>query len=203
MNKNLLESCTPEQTGQLRWHQPAAIEPLPAGGIRIKAPARCDYFRDPAGKPAINSAPFLFLEAEGDFVAKTHVSHSFLTKWDAAALMALSDDGHWCKLCFEGSDFGTRAIVSVVTRDVSDDANGVNYHWRDVWLQIVRVGNLFAMHYGPDGTQWNMVRYFRLDLPAKIKVGLVAQCPAGEGADIDFHTFQLEHRTIADARAGI
>jgi regulation of enolase protein 1 (concanavalin A-like superfamily) len=47
--------------------------------------------------------------------------------------MVWADSDHWAKLCFESTDFGTRAIVSVVTNGVSDDANGVNYHWPDVW----------------------------------------------------------------------
>ena len=53
------------------------------------------------------------------------------------------------------------------------------------------------------GIHWNMVRYFKLDVPAKIKVGLVAQCPGGEGADLDFYSFQLEHHSVKDIRAGI
>ena len=104
------------------------------------------------------SQHLLYLSVKGDFVMKAHVSPPFKNKWDAAVLMIREDSDSWAKLCFEGSDFGTQAIVSVVTDNgLSDDANGVNYHWPSVWLQIVR--KEIFLHYGPDGKTWNMVRY--------------------------------------------
>ena len=193
------------QFEDFRWQNSSTCEALPQGraGIRIKAPAKCDFFNDPAGVHVMASAPYLFLEIEGDFIAKAHVSHAFKSVWDAAAVMAWADPDHWAKLCFESTDFGTRAIVSVVTHGVSDDANGVNYHWPDVWLQIVRKGNLFGMHYGPDGVHWNMVRYFRMDVAEKVRIGLVAQCPGGGGAELDYYAFHLEHKTVGDVRSGV
>jgi regulation of enolase protein 1 (concanavalin A-like superfamily) len=71
-----------------------------------------------------------------------------------------------------------------------------------VWLQIVRKGNLFGLHYSPDGEQWNMVRYFTLDAPATVRVGMVAQCPVGAGSEMDFLHFSLEAATVQDIRAG-
>jgi hypothetical protein len=73
--------------------------------------------------------------------------------------------------------------VSVVTRGTSDDANGADLTVPEVWLQIYRAGNVFGMHYALDGRIWRMVRLFRLDVPERIKVGLVAQCPAGQEGD--------------------
>ena len=40
--------------------------------------------------------------------------------------MVMQSDAVWGKACFEQSDFGTHAVVSVVTNGVSDDANGCN-----------------------------------------------------------------------------
>jgi len=205
MSMNCLEGLSGKQLGDFQWQNPSTLEAMPQSGtgIRIKAPAKCDFFKDPAGQHVMASAPYLFLEVEGDFTAKAHVSHAFKSVWDAAAVMAWADPDHWAKLCFESTDFGTRAIVSVVTQGVSDDANGVNYHWPDVWLQLVRKGNLFGMHYGPDGVHWNMVRYFKMDVPVKLRIGLVAQCPGGGGAELDFYAFHLEHKTVSDVRAGV
>jgi hypothetical protein len=205
MSCNFLEGLSEGKLGDFQWQNPSTIEALPQGGvgIRIKAPAKCDFFKDPAGMHMMASAPYLYLEVEGDFIAKAHVSHAFKTVWDSAAVMVWTDPDHWAKLCFESTDFGTRAIVSVVTNGVSDDANGVNYHWPDVWLQIVRAGNVFGMQYGPDGVHWNMVRYFGMDVPKKVRIGLVAQCPGGSGAELDFLAFHLEHETVGDLRAGV
>jgi len=205
MSKDYLDQLSGGQLGDFKWQNASTFQVLsPAkAGIRIKAPAKCDYFRDPAGVHVMASAPYLFLEVEGDFTAKVLVSHGFKSVWDAAAVMMWADSDHWAKLCFEATDFGTRAIVSVVTNGASDDGNGVNYHWPEVWLQIVRVGNVFGMQYGPDGIHWNMVRYFGMDVPQKLRIGLVAQCPGGDGAELDFHAFHLENATVRDLRAGV
>jgi regulation of enolase protein 1 (concanavalin A-like superfamily) len=48
-----------------------------------------------------------------------------------------------------------------------------------------------------------MVRVFRLSMPPAVQVGLVAQCPAGSGTTVDFHSFEIEPRTVKDLRAGV
>jgi regulation of enolase protein 1 (concanavalin A-like superfamily) len=202
MPENLLLKLTEQNAAPFQWTHASAYTCLPGGGIRITAPAQCDYFQDPAGALSNDSAPYLHLNVTGDFVAQALVSHPFRFTYDAAALMVRQDANHWAKLCFEATDFGTHAIVSVVARGVSDDANGVNYHWPRVWLQVVRKGSLFALHYAPDGEQWHMARFFRLDVPQIVQVGMVAQCPIGAGTEIDFLHFGLEQRTVTDMRAG-
>jgi regulation of enolase protein 1 (concanavalin A-like superfamily) len=117
--------------------------------------------------------------------------------------MARHDEKNWAKVCFEKTDFGTTAVVSVVTRGLSDDANGANLAVPDTWLQMVRAGNVFALHYAPDGQQWRMVRVFHLDVPETIRVGIVAQCPVGQGTTIDFLSFSIDKHTIANARSGV
>lgn len=204
MGKNLLLDLTEQNMGSFKWENESSYTLLSKGGIQIYAPAETDFFCNPDGTSVQDSAPYLYLDITGDFVMKAHVSHPFKFQWDAAVLMIREDANRWAKLCFEGSDFGTQAIVSVVTDNgVSDDANGVNYHWPSVWLQIVRKGNLFGMHYSPDGKTWNMVRYFALDVPETIKAGMEAQCPVGEGTNVDFMYFSIENRTVEDVRAGI
>lgn len=201
--ENLLLKIKEHDPAPFEWLNPSRYVLLPGGGIRVTAPAKCDYFRDPAGSVTADSAPFLHVKTTGDFVMKALVSHPFRTKWDAAALMIRQDASHWAKICYEGTDFGTHAVVSVVTNGVSDDANGVNYTWPVVWLQMVRKGNVFCVHYGPDGERWNMVRYFSLNVTDELMAGMVAQCPAGAGAEMDFLHFSLEKRTVDDVRAGV
>jgi len=72
-----------------------------------------------------------------------------------------------------------------------------------VWLQLARKGKTFGLQYGPDGVQWNMVRFFTLDAPATIQVGMVAQSPIGPGSEMDFLHFGVENVTVKDARNGI
>ena len=193
-----------EGLGTLSWFNlPSKWEPLSDGGIRVFAPAKTDYFQNPNGEKGTDSAPLLWVPIRGDFVAQAHVRPTFASTYDAGALVVRHDATHWVKLCFEGTDLGTHAAVSVVTNDLSDDANGVDLEAEAIWLQIVRQGSLFGMHYSTDGGKWRMVRYFALALPPQVKVGLVAQSPMGPGTSVDFHSFTIESRRVKNMRAGV
>ena len=203
---NLLTDLNPDhmKSRSLNWeHPPLGWEALPGNGIRVTVQPKVDYFQDPTGAHNKDDAPYLCLEVSGDFVAQAHVRPTFTTTWDAGALMARFDATHWAKLCYESTDLGTHAAVSVVTNEKSDDANGANLTADSLWLQLFRAGDVFGMHYALDGKNWQMVRIFRLAGPPVVKVGLVAQCPAGSGTTIDFFSFSVENRTIQQPRAGI
>jgi regulation of enolase protein 1 (concanavalin A-like superfamily) len=203
---NLLEDLTPAKLAarSLAWdNPPPRWEDLPEGGIRVHVPARVDYFQAPIGDLRKDDAPYLWTSVDGDFSAVAHVRPNWTSVWDAGALMVRQDSTHWAKLCYESTDLGTTAAVSVVTNATSDDANGANLQTPDLWLQVARVGNAFGMHYSFDGHSWQMVRVFRLAMPASVKVGLVAQCPGGPGAQIDLLGFWINHGALHDLRKGI
>jgi regulation of enolase protein 1 (concanavalin A-like superfamily) len=203
---NLLQDLTPETLAahSLSWtHLPEKWEALPGGGIRVHVPPKVDYFQDPAGVHQKDDAPYLWCSITGDFVAQAHVRPTFTTTWDAGAVMARQDAHHWAKLCYESTDLGTTAAVSVVTNGASDDANGADLGAPDLWLQVYRAGDVFGLHYALDGRSWRMVRLFKLSLPHSIQIGLVAQCPAGPGTTIDFLSFTIERRMVTNLRAGV
>ena len=200
---NLLQNVGQDVLGDLQWTNPTRWEPLPGGGVRVLAQARTDFFRNPDGSLPNENGHLLWLPVEGDFVAQAHARPTFASTYDAGALMVRGDETHWAKLCYEATDFGTHAVVSVVTDGRSDDANGVNLDLPSVWLQIVRQGNLFVMHHATDGKTWRMTRYFPLDLPPKIAVGMVAQSPVGPGTMVDFLHFSVERRRVGNLRAGV
>jgi uncharacterized protein len=203
---NLLENISPDNliARSLSWeHPPLNWETLPEGGIRVQVPGLADYFRDPSGQKVKDDAPFLFTPVEGDFVARAHVRPTFASTYDSGVLMVRHDPLTWAKLCFERTDFGTTAAVSVVTNGLSDDANGADLNVPDLWLQMVRIGDTFGLQYSLDGNSWRMVRVFRLIMPPTVKVGIVAQCPAGDGTTIDFLHFSVEKRTAGNLRSGV
>lgn len=177
--------------------------------ISIDAPGHTDWFRNPVpssnaklDEPVAN-APFFYREVTGDFVFCAQVRPNHANVYDAGALMVIENDTLWTKLAFEASDFGTTAAVCVVTNEVSDDANGCDIEQKNIWLKIVRVGNVFSTHYSLDGKEYHMVRLFHLPVSEKIKVGIEAQCPTGEGNTIVFRDIRLEHKTVHDLRKGI
>lgn len=179
------------------------------GLITIHAPAETDYFNyglelDADGMPdesAIN-APVYYTEVTGDFVLRVKVSLPFEADYDACALLVMKDDRYWGKLCFEKTDFDTRAVVSVVTNVRSDDANGCNVDSDAVWLQIARDGHYFAFHYSLDGEKYDMVRLFWLETDQPLKVGLLAQSPIGKGGPRYFENLTIENKTVEDLRQG-
>ncbi|HPJ02289.1 MAG TPA: DUF1349 domain-containing protein [Candidatus Limiplasma sp.] len=175
----------------------------------LYAPEQSDYFfgryveADPLHTPGISCrAPFYYTRVTGDFVLRAQVSHDFLYTFDASSIMVMHSLLVWAKACFEKTDFGTHAAVSVVTNHVSDDANGCNIAGNTLWMQVARAGNHFAFHYAQDGENFYMMRTFYLPAAPEIMVGFVPQSPVGKGGERFYRNISLTHKTVKDLRAG-
>ena len=153
---------------------------------------------------SLSYAPFYYTEVEGDFVLQVKVSHAFKDIYDSASVMVMVDMQNWAKACFEKTDFGTHAAVSVVTkRGESDDANGCNLEGNTAWLKVCRVNHTFSFHYSTDGKKFYMLRFFSLPVDQKVKVGLLAQAPTGNGGVRVYEDLMLENKTVKNIRYGI
>lgn len=178
--------------------------------IEIFAPAQSDFFfnNGTIGEEGITpeslcNAPFYYTEVAGDFVMRVKVSHDFKDTYDSASVMVMHDMQTWAKACFEMTDFGTHAAVSVIARNgESDDANGCNIEGNDAWLQICRCGQSFAFHYSVDGENFYMMRFFNLPVGETVKVGLLAQAPQGNGGIRVYTDLTLEKKTVKNIRMG-
>jgi uncharacterized protein len=202
---NLLQNISSDELGDLKWLNKPSHWEKSGDGILVSSGDYTDFFVDPAGKHMKDDAPYLYLDIEGDFVAKALVKPSFNAVWNAATLLVRADSANWGKLAYEWSDAGDgyRGIVSVVTKGTSDDANGPPVSQGEVWLQICRSGNIFTMFWSTNGNQWQMARLFALECGNTVSIGLAAQSPAGLSATHEFKTFTVEKRTISDLRKGI
>lgn len=177
--------------------------------IEIYAPKETDFFcnHGAIGEEGITpeslcNAPFYYTEVEGDFVMRVKVSHDFKDIYDSASIMVMKDLSYWAKACFELTDFHTHAVVSVVTKEESDDANGCNIDDNTVWLQICRSGTSFAFHYSIDGENYYMMRFFNLPVDEVVKVGLLAQAPLGNGGERIYEDLIIERKTVKNIRMG-
>ena len=184
-----------------KWMYESEVKVI-ENGLIVTATPHSNSFVDPASGWKVVNAPFYYQEVEGDFVFRAKVSLEFLTAYDAGVLFAYDNDNLWAKACFEFTDLGTHAVVSVMTNQYSDDANGVNVDGSQVWLQLSRKENVFAVHYSLDGESFSMSRMAGLPMQKQIKVGVVAQSPMGQGGDRTFEYLSLEHKTLANIRAG-
>jgi regulation of enolase protein 1 (concanavalin A-like superfamily) len=177
--------------------------------IEIFAPKESDFFcnngavGDEGITPeSLSNAPFYYTEVTGDFIMRVKVSHDFKDMYDSSSIMIMQDMTHWAKACFELTDFNTHAVVSVVTKDQSDDANGCNIDGNSVWLQVCRVGQSFAFHYSIDGDNYYMMRFFNLPAEKTLKVGLLAQAPTGSGGIRIYEDLTIEKKKVKNIRMG-
>lgn len=177
--------------------------------IEIFAPKESDFFcnngavGDEGITPeSLSNAPFYYTEVAGDFIMRVKVSHDFKDIYDSSSIMVMHDMTHWAKACFELTDFNTHAVVSVVTKEQSDDANGCNIEGDSVWLQVCRSGQSFAFHYSIDGNSYYMMRFFNLPAEKTLKVGLLAQAPTGSGGIRIYEDLTIEKRKVKNIRMG-
>jgi hypothetical protein len=176
-----------------------------AGGssLSIEAGGQTDWFVDPSGTAeSVLSAPALVGDVAGDFAFSARVGVSFAAAFDAGVLMLYADDRTWAKLCFEYSPQQEPTIVSVVTRDRSDDANGFVVDGGEAWLRIARLGSAFAFHASTDGRRWRLVRYFTFGSNREPAIGFEAQSPTGEGCVVSFEEIRFDRARLGDLRDG-
>ena len=89
---DLLAKILPDNLSELTWtHEPTRWQILPTGTLRVTTPEKVDYFRAPDGVHVYDSACFLWLVVEGDFVAQTRVRPAFASTYDAGCLMVRHD----------------------------------------------------------------------------------------------------------------
>jgi uncharacterized protein len=187
----------------MRWLAPPAAWRSEGSTLELTSRPRTDWFVDPSGaqEPMLNAAA-LVGDAPGDYLFSARVRVRFEATFDAGVLMLHAGDSTWAKLCFEYSPASEPMVVSVVTRETSDDANGFVVTGDAVWLRIARMGSAFAFHASTDGREWSLVRHFTLGGGLEPAVGFEAQSPTGEGCEVRFDEIRFEPRTLQDLRDG-
>lgn len=155
------------------------------GTLSITAGKGADWFNWPGGGDRKAGAPRLLFDADDDFVLSAKVSVDFHSVWDAGGLALVADDSHWAKLCFEFTNDNRPSVISVVTRDLSDDAGSLPAPEKSAWLKIAKSGSVIFFYASGDGRNWSIVRKFAL--PAqRLQVGFLAQSPGSDKLEARF-----------------
>ncbi len=187
----------------LAWVGPEGDATFEDGRLSITAGERTDWFNDPNGESRVATAPVLAFEQRCDFQLSARVSVDFANRFDAGVLFIHRSDEDYAKLCFERSPAGDDLVVSVVTKMLSDDANGPAIEADHVWLRLSGIGPVHAFHYSTDGRSWHMVRLFRLHGDgAPTRIGLSSQAPTGPSCRSRFDDLRYVERTLLDPRDG-
>ena len=186
------------------WMNRPTVFNVNNGIVYVTSEPKTDFFNDPESGKVTATAPLLYKDIEGDFVATALVKPDFSDTWNAAALMVHIDESNWIKFAFERSDATGKSIVSVVTKGVSDDANGAVLAESDsVWLRIIRKGDVYSMLWSEDGSHYTMARLTKMPASPSVKVGVEVQSPLENSAQHEIHLFNIEHRTVDNLRTGI
>ncbi len=188
----------------LTWHiEPLAYENIADNAVALTAGAESDWFFDPAGNVHKNDAPVcLFPPPSDTFTLQAQVTVAFTSTYDAGVLFVYGDETHWAKLCFEFSPQRQPMVVSVVTRETSDDCNSTIVQGNTIYLRVYCRNKILAFHYSHDGMFWHFVRYFTLNTQSELRVGFSAQSPTGVGCRVVFSEIAYATRALDDLRDG-
>ena len=171
-------------------------------GYVLRAKPDSDMVVDSQSGTVVSNAVYLAEDVTGDFTISAHVYHEFLSTYDACCLFAYSNDTLWCKACFECTEEGEHAVVTVMTNGRSDDANSVRIAEKEVWLQMCRKGDTVSVQYSKDGENWIFVRILSIRLGEKARVGILAQSPMGKGGEFLFEDVRITDQAPGNMRFG-
>jgi hypothetical protein len=181
----------------------------PANALVARAPAHTDFYINPGGEGSadaetmLNAATLLGAPAPRDFQFSARVTVDFAARYDAGVLLIWIDERRWAKFCFEFSPAAEPMVVSVVTRDVSDDANAFVVPDRSVWLRVSRVDHVYAFHASTDGQAWRLIRVFTFGVSIGGHIiGFEAQSPTGDGCVVTFDDIRFTTDRLDDLRDG-
>ena len=196
---NLALSAIPKK---LFWENKPEKVSLKADVLTIVAGGKTDMFRDPNVTYNTDNAPKLFFKPDDNFVLSACIEHSFSSKWDGGAIVLKSDSLNWVKFCFEKDYTGAKRVVSVVTKNISDDCNSVEISANKVYYKIAKADNVITLYYSLEGKKWILVRHFQFDAPSGFDVGFLAQSPTGKKCEVKFSDIKYQAVKIKDPYLG-
>ena len=168
------------------------------GKLTIIAGGKTDMFRDPNATYNTDNAPKLLFPADSNFVFTVGITHSFANKWDAGGIVLKADSANWVKFCFEKDYTGAKRVVSVVTRDISDDCNSVALTSNSVFFKMAKAAKVVTLYYSDDRKSWMLVRHFQFESQKPLMLGFLSQSPTGEKCSVTFSGIQYEKKKIKD-----
>ena len=163
---------------------------------------KTDMFRDPNGTDNTDNASRLLFRPDNDFVLIAAIEHSFASKWDAGALVLKKDSLNWIKFCFEKDYTGAKRVVSVVTKNISDDCNSVEVKTNKVFYKMAKAGSVITLYYSLEGKKWFLIRHLQFDPDEHLTLGFLAQSPTGKKCEVKFTNISYQAKKIKDPYVG-
>lgn len=199
LNPGAALSAAPKLAGfpdSFVWQNEAVDWKLDRGALTIKAGRKTDWFAWPGGGSRQDAAPRLLFKAADNFMISTKVTTLAHSTYDAGCLALYGTPTNWAKFCLEALDDGRLAIISVVTRELSDDVTSFPVEGRSAYLKLAKVDRVIMLYASTDGRNWTIVRKFNLESSSGFLAGFSAQSPNGEGATAIFEEFRYRPERI-------
>ena len=178
-----------------------------AGGkIEITSGAETDFFIEPGTPPYDKSnAPLLLKTVDNTkpFTFSFKTTPVLNVKYDAGMAFIFIDNKSWLKFAFEADERMNKRLVTVKTKDFSDDNNHDAVNSPSVYLKISSDTKVVGFYYSIDGKVWQLVRVFKNEYTPELKNGIGAQSPVGKGNKAVFEDLQFSQQSVKDFRMGI
>ena len=186
----------------LYWENTPERFALKNNELIMVAGPKTDMFRDPNVTYNTDNAPKLLFSADENFILTASIEQSFASKWDGGAIVITQDSLNWIKFCFEKDYTGAKRVVSVVTKNISDDCNSVEIKTNKVFYKVAKADNVITLYYSTTGIEWFLIRHLQFDTTTGFKVGFLAQSPTGDSCEVKFSNITYSSRKIKDPYAG-
>lgn len=174
--------------------------------IRFVAPEGTDLFIDPNRKLTKSTAKILLTEIDNTkpFTFTGHLKPGFTEEglYNAANLMVVANDTLWQKFCFEQDERGKHRVVTVRTVGTSDDNNHEVVEQDNIYYKISSDTHTIASYFSLDGKEWQMVRLYKNNYPAKLYLGICSQSPVKGECVSEFSELSLSTDNVGDFRLG-
>jgi regulation of enolase protein 1 (concanavalin A-like superfamily) len=187
---------------KLFWDNAPESYSIKGNDLAIVAGAKTDMFRDPNVTYNTDNAPKLLFEGDDNFVLTASVEQAFASQWDGGAIVIKQDSLNWIKFCFEKDYTGARRVVSVVTKNISDDCNSVEMNTNKVYYKVAKADNVITLYCSADGAKWFLIRHLQFDTHKGFRVGFLAQSPTGKYCEVKFSDIHYQVRKIKDPYLG-
>lgn len=186
----------------LFWKNKPKSFSIQENGVTIEAGEKTDMFRDPNATYNTDNVPKLLFPADSNFVLSCAIEHGFANKWDGGALVLMSDSVHWIKFCFEKDYTGAKRVVSVVTRNISDDCNSVAMDANKAFFKMAKADRVVTLYCSKNGSDWLLIRHFQFETSTGFNVGFLAQSPTGPRCEVKFSDISYRVIKIKDPYLG-
>lgn len=186
----------------LTWFNTPVSYSVKGNTLTIVAGEKTDMFRDPNVTYNTDNAPKLLFQPADNFVLTAAIQHSFINKWDGGAIVLIEDSLNWIKFCFEKDYTGARRVVSVITKDISDDCNSIAITGNKVFYKIAKADNVITLYASNDGRKWLLIRHLQFNTTKPLKLGFLAQSPTGKKCEVQFASISYVVKKIADPYTG-